>query len=154
MESTGVTELCSMVCLGGLLIVGFVVLAWILRRFMGSAQRPAGSYDSPDYDSGGSIGGMRGGRSYDHPDFDSGGTIGGARERRAHDSPDIDSGASIGGGPSVGKAPGRARRASSQPAADSGDGWEVEEKSDRYRTKEEDGRVDSPDFDSGGSFGG
>ena len=139
-------------CLGILLLVGLVVLSWLMRRFGSKSEAPQGSYDRKNIDSGGSIGGMRGGRSYDSPEVDSGATIGGDRNRRAYDSPDHRSGGSIGGGPRAGDEPGmarRSRRTSSQ------DGWDVNEGPDRYRTEEDKkGRKDSPDIKSGGSFGG
>jgi hypothetical protein len=134
-------------CLGALLIVGLLVIMLLMRFLAGRSDKPAGTYDSPDYDSGGSIGGMRGGRAYDSPDYDSGGTIGGQRHRRAHDHPEIRSGASIGGGPRAGDSP--------RPGAPSPGTWDTTQQDEGgYPTRKEDGRVDSPDIESGGSFGG
>jgi len=140
-------------CLGALVVVGFLVLLAVVRR-LGGQEKPPGSYKSPDYDSGSSIGGMRGGRAHDSPDFDSGATIGGNRKRRAHDHPDIDSGASIGGGPSVGETP------RSRPSESTDGGWEIggssssDEPPRPYETSKDRGRTDTPDIESGGSFGG
>jgi hypothetical protein len=138
------------ICLGAILVIGLLIAWAVLRKLLGTKEPPAGTYDKKDVDSGGSIGGMRGGRAYDSPDYDSGGTIGGNRERRAHDHPDIDSGGSIGGGPSVGKRPG-----SSVGTTDTG-GWEIggEAPQEPSETGKDDGRVDHPDIKSGGSFGG
>lgn len=119
------------VCIGAIVVIGVLIALALLSKLLGKKDPPAGTYDKKDIDSGGSIGGMNGGRAYDRPDINSGGSIGGDREHRAHDHPDVDSGGSIGGGPSVGKRPG-----SSPSTSDSG------------------GRVDSPDIKSGGSFGG
>ena len=151
----GVLELLGTVCLGLFLVLGMVVLLFLLRALSRRRERPPGTYDHPDYDSGGSIGGMRGGRAYDHPDFDSGATIGGDRDRRAHDDPETRSGASIGGGPSVGESPrsGRSSRSTSSSTASDGD-WQTDDESDGYRTRKDNGGVDSPDVESGGSFGG
>jgi len=150
-------------CFGFLLILALIVLFFVMRWLSQRREAPAGTYDSPDIDSGSSIGGMRGGRAHDSPDFDSGATIGGDRERRGYDSPEIESGASIGGGPSVGERPGSARSAGR--ARTVSDEWEVgevgeeiqpEEKKPRkpYRVRKTGKRVDSPDIESGGSFGG
>jgi len=138
------------ICLGVLLFIGLLIAVAVLRKLMGTKEPPAGTYDRKDIDSGGSIGGMRGGRSYDRPDIDSGASIGGQPEHRAHDHPDIDSGGSIGGGPSVGKRPG-----SSRPKESTG-GWEIggKEPQEPSETREDDGRIDHPDIKSGGSFGG
>ena len=139
-------------CLGILLLVGLLILVWLIRKFGPKAEPPAGTYDRKDIDSGGSIGGMRGGRSYDSPKIDSGATIGGDRGRRAYDSPEHRSGASIGGGPKVGDEP-ESEKSSRVTSAQ--DGWDIGEESDKYRTeKDKSGRVDSPDVKSGGSFGG
>jgi hypothetical protein len=139
-------------CLGVLLLVGLLVLVWLIRKFGPKVEPPAGTYDQKNIDSGGSIGGMRGGRSYDSPKIDSGATIGGNRQRRAYDSPKHRSGASIGGGPRVGDEPGSEKPT---PQTSSQDGWDIGEKADKYRTqKDKNGRVDSPDVKSGGSFGG
>jgi hypothetical protein len=137
------------ICLGAILVIGLLIAWWLLRKLMGTKDAPAGTYDKKDVDSGGSIGGMRGGRAYDSPDINSGGSIGGQREHRAHDHPDIDSGGSIGGGPSVGKRPG-----SSLSTTDTG--WEIGEQAPQEgsETGKNDGRVDHPNIKSGGSFGG
>lgn len=138
-------------CLGAILFIGLLIAWALLRKLLGSGikEPPPGTYDKKEIQSGGSIGGMRGGRSYDSPDIDSGGTIGGNRERRAHDHPDIDSGGSIGGGPSVGKRPGSSR------STDVG-GWEIGggSREEPSEARKDDGRVDHPDIKSGGSFGG
>ncbi|MBC8449696.1 MAG: hypothetical protein H8D78_18340 [Chloroflexi bacterium] len=156
-------------CFGVLLIGAIILLFFVMRWLRQRREAPAGTYDSPDFDSGGSIGGMRGGRAHDSPDFDSGATIGGDPERQAYDSSEIRSGGSIGGGPRVeereetARAPGRARTVS--------DGWELgevgkaapsepepepekEKPREPYRTRKTGGRTDSPDIESGGSFGG
>jgi hypothetical protein len=137
-------------CVGAILFIGLLLAWWLLRKLLGTREPPAGTYDKKEIQSGGSIGGQRGGRSYDHPDFDSGGTIGGDRERRAHDHPDIGSGGSIGGGPSVGDRPG-----SSGDTGGTG-GWEIggDELKNQAAPREDGGRVDHPDIKSGGSFGG
>jgi len=149
-------------CLG-VLLIGAVILLFIVVRWLNSRREPpAGTYDSEKYDSGGSIGGMRGGRAYDREKIDSGATFGGDRERRAYDSEKVDSGASIGRGPSVGKKPGRARAPVRSRTVS--DGWETSEVGKEtpseerprksYRTRKTGKRVDSPDIESGGSFGG
>jgi hypothetical protein len=145
-------ESIASLCLGAILIIGLLIAWAVISRLMGTGTKdaPAGTYDRKDIQSGGSIGGMRGGRAYDSPDFDSGGTIGGNRERRAYDHPDVDSGGSIGGGPSAGQRPGSSRRDENNV------GWEVG--GDSYEepsaTPKDDGRVDHPNIKSGGSFGG
>jgi len=143
-------ETLGTLCLGVILVLGLLIAWAVLQRLMGRREAPPGTYDDKKIDSGGSIGGMRGGRSYDRPDIDSGGTIGGQRERRAHDHPDIDSGGSIGGGPSVGKRP-RSR----QPTESAG-GWDVGDTGSQQpsQPRKDEGRVDHPDIKSGGSFGG
>ncbi len=139
-------DLFSTLCLGVLLLIGLALLSRLFKR----SEPPAGTYDSKKYQSGGSIGGMRGGRAHDSPDFDSGGTIGGDRERRAYDRPDIRSGGSIGGGPSAGERP---RQDDDRVQTEDGD-WQTSQDRPRYRTTEDKGRIDSPDVKSGGSFGG
>jgi hypothetical protein len=140
-------------CFGALILLVFLFMVAVIRRFE-KREKPPGSYKSPDYHSGGSIGGMRGGRAHDSPDFDSGATIGGNPKRRAHDHPDIDSGASIGGGPSVGESP------RSKPSESTDGGWQLggsssSDKAPRpYETSKDRGRTDTPDIESGGSFGG
>jgi len=138
------------VCTGVILIVGLLVVWYLLRKMMGSKEPPAGTYDDKKIDSGGSIGGMRGGRSYDRPDVESGGSIGGQPEHRAHDHPHIDSGGSIGGGPSVGRPP------PSRRPSESAGGWEVDDSGSQQpsETPKDEGRVDHPKIKSGGSFGG
>ena len=147
----------------GVLLIGAVILLFIVMRWLNSRrEKPAGTYDSPDYDSGGSIGGQRGGRAHDSEEFDSGASIGGQRGGRAHDSEEFDSGASIGGRQSVGKRPGSARGPGRERTVS--DGWETSDvggESERedeprtpYRTQKTGKRVDSPDIKSGGSFGG
>jgi len=138
------------ICVGAILLIGLLIVWAVLRKLLGGKDAPAGTYDKKDVDSGGSIGGMRGGRAYDSPNYDSGGTIGGDRERRAHDHPDIDSGGSIGGGPSVGKRPG------SGQGAETAGGWEIGDQASQQQseTRTDKGRIDHPDIKSGGSFGG
>jgi hypothetical protein len=149
----------------GVLIVAAIIVVYLLMRRMGSKREPpAGTYDSKDYDSAGSIGKQRGGRAYDSEKFDSGATIGGAPERQAYDKEEIHSGGSIGGGPSIEEE----RPASSRlPVREStvSDGFSAGEFGDAdapepekprtpYRTRQVGKKVDSQDFDSGGSFGG
>jgi len=137
MQGLGILELVGVLCVGIVVILGLLVFLFIASRLLKRRTPPAGTYDSPHFDSGGSIGGMKGGRAYDSPDVDSGATFGDDSDRRSYDDPDIGSGASIGGGPRVGDRPGSSRRrtVSSQP-------------------KKDGGRIDHPDIDSGGSFGG
>ena len=102
MEVLSILELFGTLCVGIVIILGLLVFLFIASRLLKRRTPPAGTYDSPDFDSGGSIGGMRGGRAYDDPD--------------------IGSGASIGGGPSVGDRPGASqrRKVSSPPKKDGG----------------------------------
>ncbi len=139
-------ELVGTLCLGAILLVGALIVFLILRYLAGRKDKPAGTYDSPKYDSGGSIGGMNGGRAYDDPKIDSGATIGGQVERRSYDHPDVGSGGSIGGGPRVGDSPRRTA---------SGGTWESTQQDEGgYTTRKDNDRTDSPDIKSGGSFGG
>jgi len=156
--------LSTTLCFGVLLIVGVIVLFIIMRRMAGRKEPPAGTYDSPDHQSGGSIGKQRGGRAHDSEEFESGASIGGQRGGRAHDSEEFESGASIGGRQSVGKRPGSSRAPARERTVS--DGWETsdvggesesagdEEPRTPYRTRKTGKRVDSPDIKSGGSFGG
>jgi hypothetical protein len=149
-------------CLGVLLVGAVILLLIVVLLLSRRREPPAGTYDSERVDSGVSIGGMRGGRAYDSEEFDSGATFGGDRERRAYDSERVDSGASIGGGPSAGKKPGRTRAPiRSRSVRDSWETSEVGKETPRekprrkpYRTRKTGKRVDSPDIESGGSFGG
>jgi hypothetical protein len=138
-------------CVGIILFVGLLIVWAVLRRLMGTKEPPAGTYNDKKIDSGGSIGGMRGGRSYDRPDIDSGGSIGGQREHRAHDHPDVDSGGSIGGRPSVGH-----RHGPGEDTGSTGGGWEIggDSVQDQAKPREDSGRIDDPKIRSGGSFGG
>ena len=153
MSSIGFVELVGLLCLGVFAILGLALLALLFRFLNRNREKPAGTYNHPDIHSGGSIGGMRGGRAYDDPKVESGATIGGDPDRRAHDHPKIRSGGSIGGGPSAGQSPGRGR-SSGTTSSTSDSGWSAKEESDSYRTTDNKGRKDSPDIKSGGSFGG
>lgn len=159
--------LSTTLCFGVLIVLAVIVLFMLMRRMGSRREPPAGTYDSPEYQGGGSIGKQRGGRAYDSEEFESGASIGGQRGGRAHDSEDFESGASIGGRQSVGKRPGSSRSRAPARERTVSDAWETSEfgsetddepeKEPRkpYRTKKtSSGRVDSPDIKSGGSFGG
>ena len=151
-------------CIGAVIVVAIIALYLIMRRMGSKREPPAGTYDSKDYDSAGSIGKQQGGRAYDSEKIDSGATIGGAPERQAYDKEEIHSGGSIGGGPSreeerpaASRLPVRERTVSDGfTAGEVGDAEEAESDKPRtpYRTREVGKKVDSQDFDSGGSFGG
>jgi hypothetical protein len=74
-------------------IIVLVIVAIAFFMFRRSRPAPHGTYDAPNIQSSGSIGG--GPRAYDDPKVQSGGSIGGGP--RAYDSPEVKSEGSIGG---------------------------------------------------------
>ncbi|MCC6456283.1 MAG: hypothetical protein IT328_15115 [Caldilineaceae bacterium] len=121
----------------GIIVLVIVAIAFFI--FRRSRPAPHGTYNDPNVQSSGSIGG--GPRAYDDPKVQSGGSIGGGP--RAYDSPEVKSEGSIGGRSST------ARKVRSDNGRDSRlDDDEVEELDENGKPVYNDRKLKS-----GGSFG-
>ena len=129
-----------------IIIVALVLLA--LYFYNRSRPAPHGTYNDPNLQSGGSIGG--GNHTYDDPNLQSSGSIGGGR--RAHDEQGVQSSGSISGESSV-------RRGEQRTVADPTKGdytyADRDQHSEYDGAQERQSRVyDSEDAQSSGSIGG